>query len=414
MKNHNSLLSLMALSLLVFLISDIQGGIGSILTIYLRSEVGCTTSQISIALAAMGISSAIFLIPCGFLVDATKYKRTLIAIGCGCVALSRLIISIHPTYYPILAAQFLFGIAYSIFLLAIPAITLGLVGKRRFPKRAALNEMLYHAGTIFIILTMGIVTQLYTYHWIIYLTIFFALIALIPLYLIRPKEIDHKEARAASTSKSHPPIAISKLLTKKSILLFYTAFIIYQIATASLLPLVGQKLGEIDPQHDAINMASCIVLAQIVMVAVALLLRVILGAIGRKPIFICGFVFILLRAILFSVTDNTYYILSIQLLDGVASGIFGVISIIIVSDLAAGTGRFNFLVGLLGVCNCLGLALSNFISGFITQQFGFSAGFISLAFISLFGVVFSVFALPETKKSSSHHLKLIRLKYLFR
>lgn len=48
------------------------------------------------------------------------------------------------------------------------------------------------------------------------------------------------------------------------------------IANAAQLPLVGQELAEINPDRDAIFMASCIVLAQLVMVIVALSLRLII------------------------------------------------------------------------------------------------------------------------------------------
>jgi hypothetical protein len=47
------------------------------------------------------------------------------------------------------------------------------------------------------------------------------------------------------------------------------------------------------------------------------------------------------RGILFSFTANPYGVVAIQLLDGVAAGIFGVIGILIASDLMRGTGRLN-------------------------------------------------------------------------
>lgn len=414
MMNKPSLRTMLALSVLVFFVSDIQGGIGAILTIYLRSEVGCTTSQICMALAMTGIASAIFLLPSGLLVDITKFKKTLIAVACGSIALSRYIILLKPTFYSILAAQFLFGIAFSILTPAVTAVTMGIVSKRYFPQRAAMNELLFHAGTVFTIVTIGIVSQLYSYNWIIYGTILFSLTALIPLCIINSKEIDHTQARAASSAHT-TPMQISKLLTKKSIILFYSAFIIYQVATSALLPLVGQKLAKLDPQHDAITMASCIVLAQIAMVVVAFSLRLILNKTGRKTIFLCGFIFIILRAVLFSMTDNMHYLIATQLLDGLGSGIFGVMSIVIVSDLAEGTGRFNFLVGLLGLCSSIGLAISNFIAGFVSQQYGFSAGFIVLALIALFGFLFSGFILQETGKiKPSYSPRTFKLKYLLR
>ncbi|VEB39040.1 Uncharacterised protein [Legionella sainthelensi] len=60
MKNKPSYQSIWALSFMIFFISDIQGGIGPILAIYLRSHLGWDTSQVGIALAAAGFVGAIW------------------------------------------------------------------------------------------------------------------------------------------------------------------------------------------------------------------------------------------------------------------------------------------------------------------------------------------------------------------
>ena len=80
MKNLPSFQSLFALSAMIFFISDIQGGIGPILAIYLRSRLGWDTSQVGFALAVTGIIGAIFQMPSGLVVDAVRYKRLLIGV----------------------------------------------------------------------------------------------------------------------------------------------------------------------------------------------------------------------------------------------------------------------------------------------------------------------------------------------
>jgi hypothetical protein len=57
----------------------------------------------------------------------------------------------------------------------------------------------------------------------------------------------------------------------------------------------------------------------------------------------------LARGILFTLTDSPLGVVAIQLLDGMAAGIFGVISIIIAADLMRGTGRFNLAQGLVAL-----------------------------------------------------------------
>src|SRR5271165_2841704 len=66
-----------------------------------------------------------------------------------------------------------------------------------------------------------------------------------------------------------------------------------------------------------------------------------------------------IRGLLFAFTSNPYGVVAIQLLDGVAAGIFGVIAILIASDLMRGTGRFNLAQGLVALCVGIGAGLSN-------------------------------------------------------
>src|SRR5580700_5054560 len=119
--------------------------------------------------------------------------------------------------------------------------------------------------------------------------------------------------------------------------------------------------------------------------AVGLALRT---GIGRKTIFLVAFLTLPVRGILFTLTDSPLGVVAIQLLDGVAAGIFGVISIIIAADLMRGTGRFNLAQGMVALCVGVGAGLSNLVAGFIVQAFGYPIGFLSLAGIAVCALVF--------------------------
>ena len=99
--------------------------------------------------------------------------------------------------------------------------------------------------------------------------------------------------------------------------------------------------------------------------------------IGRKTIFLVAFVTLPIRGILFTLADSPLGVVAIQLLDGVAAGIFGVISIIIAADLMRGTGRFNLAQGLVALSTGLGAAASNVFAGFVVQVFGYTTGFLA-------------------------------------
>jgi len=76
-----------------------------------------------------------------------------------------------------------------------------------------------------------------------------------------------------------------------------------------------------------------------------------------------------------------------------------VISVIIAADLMRGTGRFNLAQGLTALCVGVGAGLSNLVSGFIVQAFGYATGFLALAGIAVCALVFFAVLMPETGRS---------------
>jgi MFS family permease len=96
-------------------------------------------------------------------------------------------------------------------------------------------------------------------------------------------------------------------------------------------------------------------------------------------------------------TTNPWAVVAIQVLDGVAAGIFSVISVIIASDLMQGTCRFNLAQGLMNVAVGAGAGLSNLTAGFVVQWFGYPIGFFYLSGIAICGLLFGAIFMPETR-----------------
>jgi len=78
-----------------------------------------------------------------------------------------------------------------------------------------------------------------------------------------------------------------------------------------------------------------------------------------------------IRGVLYTLTDDPYALVAIQLLDGVGAGIFGALFFIVVADLTKAPATTTWH-RCLGVLLGLGAALSNFVAGFIVNAFGFS------------------------------------------
>ena len=189
-------------------------------------------------------------------------------------------------------------------------------------------------------------------------------------------------------------------------MIFLVSVVLFHFGNAAMLPMAGQVLAKTHPGADIVALSACIITAQFVMIGIAATVGwAIRRDIGRKAIFLVAFVTLPIRGFLFTLTDSPFGVVAIQLLDGVAAGIFGVISIIIAADLMRGTGRFNFAQGLVALSTGLGAALSNLCSGFVVQVFGYTVGFITLAAIAFGGLIFFALLMPETKPEESTRLK---------
>jgi hypothetical protein len=73
---------------------------------------------------------------------------------------------------------------------------------------------------------------------------------------------------------------------------------------------------------------------------------------------------------------------------------------LVIADITRGTGRYNLEQGAAGTASAVGASLSTVISGYVAQLFGYELGFIELAAIGVFGLMFLCWFLPETKSPS--------------
>ena len=391
--------SLRGLDGINLLMADVRDGVGPYLSVYLKGGEGWDSGAIGLAMGAYSIAAAICQIPAGLLVDGTRSKRLLIAASGLMVAVGCLAIVLLPRFWTVIAAQALLGSASAAIPPCIAALSLGLVGRTLLDSRISRNEGFNHAGNLLAAVLAGTLGQFLGYHWIFYLVCAFAVASAGIVSLINPREIDHEQARGGEDPANQcEPIPIRDLLKRRDLLMFLVSVILFHFGNAAMLPMAGQVLAKEHPGSDTIALSACIIAAQFVMVGVAWSVgRASARGIGRKPIFLLALAVLPIRGILFSFTSSPYGVVAIQLLDGVAAGIFGVVSVLIASDLMRGTGRFNLAQGLTALSVGIGAALSNAIAGFVVQWFGFPAGFLFLAAIAGGALVFFGLLMPETK-----------------
>jgi MFS family permease len=376
--------------------ADVQGGVGPYLTVFLKGGEHWNAGAIGIAMAASSIAAAIFQVPAGLLVDTTHAKRLLIAGSGLLVALGCVLTVAMPHFAVVIAAQAVLGAASAFIPPAIAAISLGLVGRSRFDARTSRNQSFNHVGNFLFAVLASALGQRLGYAGIFYLVCGFAVLSAVAVKLVNPDEIDHRMARGEDEAEGDP-IPLRELLRRRDLLVFLASIVLFHFGNAAMLPMAGQVLALRHPGADTLALSACIIAAQLVMTFVAWAVgRASAQGVGRRRIFLIALAVLPVRGVLFSFTASPAGVIGIQVLDGVAAGIFGVISVLIAADLMRGTGRFNLAQGLAALAVGLGASLSNVTAGYVVQWFGYPAGFLFLACVALCALGFFARFMPET------------------
>ncbi len=371
---------------------------GPFLGTFLRERQHWDAGRVGIALAASQIGTVLAQTPAGALVDRITWKRLAVALAAVVVALGCVWLYLMPTLPVVVIAQTMIGAAAAIFPPAVAALTLGLVGRAALARRTGRNEALNHGGNVVAAVLMGGLAYLVGYGAMFFLVAGVAAASALAVLLIREGDIDHDLARGADdgAEQEREVVGITELFKDRRIAIFVVAVVLFHLANAAMLPLVGQKSSDGLKEGAAVLMSACIIAAQAVMVPVALIASRLAVSWGRKPVFLIGFGVLPIRGLLYCVSVNPYYLVGVQLLDGIGAGIFGVVSVLVVADLTKGTGRFNFTQGVLATATGVGAGLSNLLAGFVVKAAGFNAGFVTLAALAAAAAVFYALAMPET------------------
>jgi len=122
---------------------------------------------------------------------------------------------------------------------------------------------------------------------------------------------------------------------------------------------------------------------------------------GRKPLFLAAFVALALRGVLYTLSDNTAWLIAVQLLDGVGAGLIGALFPVIVADLTRGSGHFAAAQGVVGTVHAVGGVISMALAGQLVVLAGYDATFLTLATIAALGAVLFWLAMPETRSATA-------------
>lgn len=391
-----------SLDALNFFLADVRDGLGPYLAIYLLTERQWDQASIGLVMSVAGIAGIVAQTPAGALIDRSTAKRALMVVASICVTCACVALPLFDRFELVAATQALAGAAGAIFAPAVAAVTLGLVGPKAFARRTGRNEAFNHAGNAVAAAIAGATAYFFGPGVVFWLLAAMAIASIAATLSIPPGAIDNDMARGldrATETKGgshHKPSGFEVLLTCRPLLIFAAATVIFHFANAAMLPLVGQKLALINRNLGTTMMSICIIAAQLIMVPVAIMVGRMADVWGRKPLFTAALAVLALRGALYPLSDNPYWLVGVQLLDGVGAGIFGALFPLVVADLTRGTGHFNISQGAIATATGIGAALSAAVAGTIVVAAGYDAAFLFLAAVAAAGLIGFVVLMPET------------------
>jgi MFS family permease len=397
------------LDALNFFLADVRGGLGSFVSVFLVTAAGWTPAEIGMVLTASGLIGICLHVPVGAMIDA-RGKRALLVGAVALLAGCAIAIERSPTVPVVFTADVIMAVLGGVFAPTIAALTLGLVPEHVFPERLARNAVWDRIGNLTIAAIVGVVGWWWSQRTTFYLLPFFAVVSAVVILTIPANAIDHDRARGFAREQSghaHAQGFWSLLTGNKPFIILACVAATFHFANASMLPLVGQKLGLAHPGLETALMSACILVAQFVTIPVAMIAGAKVDEWGLKFLFGAACVALAVRGLAFAWFDSAPMLIAAQALEGVSTGIWDVLVPVILADIVVGSGRYSASRGVLGTVQGAGGSISNAAAGTMVMLGGYAVAFAGLAFFALLACGL-VALLPEPEHVKEERLRRLR------
>ncbi len=376
-----------------------QTGFGPFVAVYLTSQKW-TQVEIGLILSVSGLVALAGQMPGGALVDAARSERLVAGLAVAAIGVSAFAYAVWPIFPVVLAAAILHAAASCVLGPAIAAISLGLVGQTKAGERFGRNARFASIGAGVAAAVMGTFGYLLTSQSVFLVTLALTVPTLLALSRIRAEEIDPERAHGAPPRPvvDRSATSLANLARKPPLLIFAGCVLLFQLANAAMLPLMGSVLTTRSSDWATVLIAACIIVPQIVVAAISPWVGRQAQLWGRRPLLVLGFAALPIRAVLFATVSDPYLVVVVQVLDGITAAVFAVMMPLIIADITVGTGHFSLAQGIVGTATGIGAAISTVLAGYIADHLGSSVAFFALGTVAFVGLTVVYALMPETRR----------------
>jgi MFS family permease len=315
----------------------VRGALGPYLNVFLVMREHWSQSGTGFVTMMGGLLGLAAQTPIGAAIDETRAKRGVIILALATLALGAVTIFALPSFWPVLVANSLIAVVGDVFGPAVAALTLGLYARQELARRMGRNSAFDHAGNVAIAVAAGVVGYAFSQRAVFLLVPVFAVLAGRAVLSIPREAINLSRARdldgTVNEKVAAAPAGYGVLFKTRPLVIFGLSSCCFISPIRRCSRLSGKARCRPSTSGDAM-MSACI--AQLVMLPIALLVGHTADSWGRKPLFLLGFGILPIRAVLRTFSDDSAWLIGVQLLDGVGAGVFGALSPLVIADIMRG------------------------------------------------------------------------------
>lgn len=382
------------MDLLNLLLACIGSAYGAFVPVYLTMQAW-TQTEIGVVLTAGTVASVLSQVPAGLLIDRVGRRRRLVLYAAVAIAgPCPIVFAIAPRGPAILIAMVIQAAAGSLLSPAIAAISLAISGREGLSDRVGRNSRFSSIGAGLGAAIMGLCGYLGTQRSAFIVAACLTIPALLAAFFICA---DRAEVTVAD-QRQPGWFAPFRLLRDVRLLTYAGCVALFQVASIAVLQLSGVEVTGRLGSRGALVIASFMVVPQIVAAVLAPWISRTADRIGHRPALLAGFAMVPLRGVLFALIGNPYWLVPVQVLDGLGGATFGVMMPLVAADLTKGKGHYTLCLSLLGLSSGLGTAVSMMLAGWMADHYGRGAAYWVLAAAGVLAVALVAVAMPETRE----------------